>query len=397
MLPVEIWQWILRDAISAPEFLDPDHWVDKLPSWVIQERDDLDYEYYREAEIVRENLRRVCRTWDKYLRQYAHRFVLMSDVVHGKVPVQFLRSALRISFDNHDDGCAICGTKNSLRDRVVNHDRNDGYIYLCRQILEQEQPLNAEILKDNDYLYHVLQGLISPQMFPNLASVFDLGDVIEAESIQTMLSYPSFRHLYMEVQYSTNNILKSSTLTTLILGIQISNQSRISFIRKDIDLPSLVHLDIQYSSYEEPGIYDEPAWLRLLEVVGKGLRTLSLPQERRCRMKMLPKDIWTICPRLEDLRFMGGIPNEPPPEGHPIHAFTVGSNWFTHKNTRKEEWVPDWPGLRTIRMDSSWKFLETWAHRPPTRYDQDLLGSLVLRDKNGESYAEYLSRIEPAS
>ncbi|PVF98528.1 hypothetical protein CPB86DRAFT_705038, partial [Serendipita vermifera] len=98
MLPAEIWQWILRYAISVPEFFDPDYWVDRFPPWVIKRRRKLDFGEYKKAEATLNSLRRVCRRWDQYLRKYAHRFVVMSDVVvHGKVPVQYLRSAMRTS------------------------------------------------------------------------------------------------------------------------------------------------------------------------------------------------------------------------------------------------------------------------------------------------------------
>ncbi|PVG04332.1 hypothetical protein CPB86DRAFT_693815, partial [Serendipita vermifera] len=96
MVPLEIWQLILQCAISAPEFLHPNYWADRFPSWVIKNREILDFKQYLEAEDTRLPLRRVCKTWDEYLRKYVHRFVHMCDVVHGNVPVQYLQYAIRI-------------------------------------------------------------------------------------------------------------------------------------------------------------------------------------------------------------------------------------------------------------------------------------------------------------
>ncbi|PVG04328.1 hypothetical protein CPB86DRAFT_694047, partial [Serendipita vermifera] len=106
MLPVEIWQCILRYAIAAPEFLDPDYWVDRLPPWVIKERRGLNFVKYLEAEATRNSLQNVCRAWDEYLRKYAHQFVRMSNVIHGEVPAQYLKSAVLVSFGHHND--AFC-------------------------------------------------------------------------------------------------------------------------------------------------------------------------------------------------------------------------------------------------------------------------------------------------
>ncbi|PVG04335.1 hypothetical protein CPB86DRAFT_747761, partial [Serendipita vermifera] len=96
MLPPEIWQMILRYAIAAPEFLDPDYWVDRFPPRVIEERDQLDFKSYKKAEIIRNTLQQVCKSWNEYLRQYAHRFVHMHEVVKGHISANCLHSALRI-------------------------------------------------------------------------------------------------------------------------------------------------------------------------------------------------------------------------------------------------------------------------------------------------------------
>ncbi|PVG04349.1 hypothetical protein CPB86DRAFT_693256, partial [Serendipita vermifera] len=98
MLPPELNQIILRYAISVPDFFDPDV-TDRIPSWIVRisYSDWNNLKQYWATERTRNNLRRVCRSWDSYLcRYYSHRFVSFDDVAHGLVSAQCLRSAIRI-------------------------------------------------------------------------------------------------------------------------------------------------------------------------------------------------------------------------------------------------------------------------------------------------------------
>jgi hypothetical protein len=107
-LPPEIWQMILRYSISVPDFLDPDEGLDQFPPRVIAQRGWSDSSSYYEAERTRNVLQRVCRSWNSYLQQYAHRFVRIDDVVHGNVPLRYLQSAIRFSVGAHGHQNELC-------------------------------------------------------------------------------------------------------------------------------------------------------------------------------------------------------------------------------------------------------------------------------------------------
>ncbi|PVG04341.1 hypothetical protein CPB86DRAFT_693116, partial [Serendipita vermifera] len=96
MVPLEIWHIILRYSISVPDLFDT-HITDRIPPWFIYESNWNDTDQYWDAERTRNNLRRVCSSWDIYLRKFAHRFVSMDDVVHQIIPASHLQSAIRIS------------------------------------------------------------------------------------------------------------------------------------------------------------------------------------------------------------------------------------------------------------------------------------------------------------
>ncbi|PVF93998.1 hypothetical protein CPB86DRAFT_714169, partial [Serendipita vermifera] len=97
LLPSELWQMILTHSISVPVFFDADV-VENISPWYI---DDPTVEWNNEkpywtAERNRSSMRRVCRSWNDYLRQYDHRYVRMIDIAHGIVPAHHLKSAVRV-------------------------------------------------------------------------------------------------------------------------------------------------------------------------------------------------------------------------------------------------------------------------------------------------------------
>jgi hypothetical protein len=78
---------ILRYSISSLGFFDPKNTADRFPPWVIERRGRSNESAYYEAERTRNILQRVCRSWGEYLQLYAHRFVRITDVLHGHVPM----------------------------------------------------------------------------------------------------------------------------------------------------------------------------------------------------------------------------------------------------------------------------------------------------------------------
>lgn len=209
-----------------------------------------------------------------------------------------------------------------------------------------------------------------------------------------MDSNPSLRHLYTRCRWSEGRILRFSALATLVVSFQIPHPSFVSFTAQNIDLPALMYLHIQYCAYEEPEEYDEPAWLPFVKIVGKELRILSLPLEISRSTSKMPNEIWQICPKLQDLLFLGQHADESPPEGHPLHTLGISRNLLVaivfsgYSGLR-------WPGLRTIRVpEMNWDISLAQADPPLTRSELAPLGSLILEDSRGEPYTQFLERWE---
>jgi hypothetical protein len=384
MLPTEIWQLIFQNSILLPN-LDPDYLVDRLPPSIISNKTRSDTIVCYKTEARLNTLRRVCRSWDEYLRQYAHRFVRMLDVVHGNVPVHYLQSAIRISFRDHDDVlCAVCQPENFQLDEAISQ-----YIELCQHIIVHKKPFRAQIIDYGHFGHRILHNIVSSGTFPNLIRIHATQVSMPAsEIIQTIESLPTLRHMYAQLMWNQDRILslRSTTLITLMISFHIPNPSFTMFTDETLHLPALRHLHINYSYYDHPGAYGEPAWLALVRVVGKQLRTLVFSREAPCTMNNVPEEIWRICPKLEDLFAFGLITIPAPPAGHPIHTL----NWAMHRDND----VPDWPSLRTIRMDRAWSNWFELDDPPLTTSQVERLKSrFVLQDRWGESYAEYISRL----
>jgi hypothetical protein len=106
-LPVEVWQAILQSAIEVPRFFDPDAYEGILPrTFFHASGSPLNDEcaYWR-AEKTRNRMQIVSKSWDSFLRPFEHRFVRMLDIRHGKVPLQKLEMAIRVSFREYDCEC----------------------------------------------------------------------------------------------------------------------------------------------------------------------------------------------------------------------------------------------------------------------------------------------------
>jgi hypothetical protein len=374
-----------------PDFLDPDGMVDCFPPWVIEDRGWYDYSGYYEAERTRNALRRVCRSWNEHLRRYPHRFVRITDVMHQIVPEKYLKTAKRISFDDHHgESCETCLER-------FEEFANDEIIYddACRLILKRLKPLeNAQILDLRITSCLSVEEYVSVETFPNLLRVHTEDVVLQTETIMGIIeSFSSFRHMYTRLPWYLDGIfsLRSSTLTTLHLGICISSPTM--FTSETLHLPALEHLYIEESYYDGPNGYDEPSWISLVRIIGRELRSLWLPLEPDCTLEEVPGEIWKLCPKLEDLFTFDSPPTIPPPVGHPIH--TLGIPEFLVRHDRPLEGaLPDWPGLRTVRIDSTWHFWTSYSHGSLTSSQMEWLNSrcICLEDSKGESLTNYLAR-----
>ncbi|CAG8768011.1 6349_t:CDS:2, partial [Acaulospora colombiana] len=235
------------------------YWVDRYPHWVIMNFGG-EFESYRKVEENLNSLRRVCRLWDEYLRKYIHRFVRMSDVMHGKVPVHDLQSA----------------PQEALLDEIVANsvDSYLEYLEYCYETLTQQQLPKVEVL--DLYVTEYIDAFISPQIFPNLACITD-HECIHSVSLDITTSFTDLRYLYLRSRFD-NEAYRSATLTTLTLSFILPDPSFASVL-DNVDLPALRNLWVLDSLYEQLDTYDEPPWLLLLTAIGKELQRVRLPED----------------------------------------------------------------------------------------------------------------------
>lgn len=93
-LPIECWQDILREAIFVPVFFDDDpaetYGIQSLAAYT-------DATPYWESERTRNALRRVCSSWNTFLKRFDHRFIHTPDIQHNLVPIDARYKAIRIN------------------------------------------------------------------------------------------------------------------------------------------------------------------------------------------------------------------------------------------------------------------------------------------------------------
>jgi hypothetical protein len=390
MLPQELLQIILRYAISVPVFLDVEA-VDTISPLMIN-YPNIEWnrsKLYWTAERNLNKLRRVCRSWNFYLCQYEHRFVRMFDVAHGVIPAHYLQSAIRISLGGHIKAC--CG-KCKIEPFWPCGEEDlhvyDGYQKLCQRVLHQFRPLKVQIMDfgNSDFYMSELLCSISPSAFLNLVIV-QAAYIAELQTVSELISsLPSLRHCFVKCRWGYNDdvSLKSSTLTTLFFPFRRSTEPFECFMEGKMYLPALRHLYMTIYGYQGVfGVYDT-SWLALLKNVGKELRSLYLPVHGHLGIE-LPEDIWRLCPKLELLHTSMKLGAAPPPD-HPLHTLSIPNICF-QDGCSLPNCIPDWPRIRTIRINGQWARL----------LDRLRLGCLDPRlrveDAFGESYSEHISRV----
>jgi hypothetical protein len=381
-LPSELWQTILQDAISVPVFLDADA-IENISPHVITDP-DLDWndeKSYWASERTRNSLRRVCKPWDSFLRKYEYRFIHMVDVVHNYVPARCLKSALRVSFGKHNTSSCFKCQKSSYKSLL---DFNN-YGQVCWFLIGQVQPLRATMLDCGETRSDPLDIKVS---FPNLVA-FQIPAHDHYEGFEDIInSLPNFRHCFCTKhwRYDKDLQITSSSLTTLSFPFVCPFPNVNWFTNKNCHLPALRHLSFTSfnDSWSDSEDFYESLWA-LLELVGKGLRSLYIPDGRADRN--LLGDIWSLCPKLE-LLYTNFYSKWAPPPGHPFHTISLPayymvdrSGHFGHPN------LPDWPGIRTVRIDLTWKnYLSMYSQAPKS------WNHLRLEDAAGISIEDYTLR-----
>ncbi|KIM23382.1 hypothetical protein M408DRAFT_27944 [Serendipita vermifera MAFF 305830] len=415
-LSVELWQWILRYAISIPEFLDPVTfdgvflgalYVDRLAT-------RSDETAYWITERHRRSFQLVCKSWAAYMQMYEHRFVRMVDIWHEKISPASLKHAVRVSFGRYDCECreycapALAEMKYSPTGVLPHRSYKDKFFgNVCSRILGSVGPLRkleigdvmrepfdiADILTHSQNfkqikallgIYHTTLYMSRNQnpsllleILPKLRYHYgcNLRNISEIERDASSHYAPPGKELIRPTMRVFQNMVYLS------LGFLSYGENDSSYT---LDFPFLRHLQIQYNS---AGVNLN----RLMQEI-----TLPILQNSRGNIQSLyiakwffipppPVDIWDLCPKLQ--RFgCSRLLTLPPPSSHPVHTFI---STYTLDESKEMD-VCLWPNLRTIIADRNWTdrhpeqpVSDQWRQKAAER-------GIRIEDRNGLTWEEHL-------
>lgn len=269
--PAEIWMKIISNAIEVPLFFETNpletHGVNSLHAY----NDELPY---WQSEKTRNSLRRVCKTWNTFLKEFDHRFVRLTDVFHGRVPVKAIPIAIRL--DTSFDRKCFCHS----------HCRNwSGDIYTMEIKHQMEALLKNTALttKDSDiWRLKILHGgLVNvPAIFaliqecaPNLGSILEWTlpiYYVTSGRLPSRLSTLTTTLHVSESLPSYNSTISLSNLTTCHLKLL-----KLELPYAQWELPALRYLSIQVHSIKTAA---NALWAleKILELLGRNLLTLII-------------------------------------------------------------------------------------------------------------------------
>ncbi|CAG8672577.1 4282_t:CDS:1, partial [Acaulospora colombiana] len=240
-VPAEIWQTILRYAISVPVFLDP--YQGETHSFRMRGVSVAEWSneaaYWR-TERVLNTLQDVCHLWRHYLQQYEHRFVRIADVAHGIVPLVHLGTAARVSTGRHEYlTCRECCSKDYLPGNEFG--QNTPFELLCWAILRRIESFQATILDLQMYCsyrselpLHAFHNLVTFQAMESRYRTSYPPDVIN--------SLPNLRYWYANGHVDGDS--DQPVLSTTLRAIRLRFPSSELAIPTSWNLPALRHLDI---------------------------------------------------------------------------------------------------------------------------------------------------------
>jgi hypothetical protein len=364
--PVEVWEKILKYSISVPLFFESDpaasYGVECLPRYY-------DEVGYWRSERIRNRLKRVCRSWESFLRFYDHRYVCLTDILHQRIPVTVVPLAVRLNIET-DYECSCWGHC----ERQVN--RSEGMISVLKEAAtvgwdesKGQYPMWRTEILDGQLPDEQADFELLIRKVPKLRAAVHC----EASTFARLRDYPktlqflSIPGSWLLYPLTPTPGLILPHLTTLNLPLD-SMEAPCT----DWSLPSLRHLSIRY--------HGPPNWRDILDLsrrLGTNLLTFYL----YVRTIMLqetepPKELWdTIqCVERIEMPFWGSVS---PPTSHPARYARISMDTLGEAMESREDkvvnivpWLPKWwlpssnsvgeersrtfHGIMTVQMDMSW-------------------------------------------
>lgn len=373
-LSVELWQCILRYAISVPDFLDPKAFDGVMSDALLADElaNRSNEAAYWLIERHRRSLEQVCKSWYAYLGPFQHRFVRMLDIWHGKIPPASLKHAVRVSFSRYGCECLEhCHPELDQQKRLKSSDsrmlfmlssKDAIYNDVYSQTLNAAGPFNTlEIVDTKEETFGIDYIIKRHQNFQQVKIILGLDGRDRALSPFLLTVLPNLRHFYgrhlwlarFEVaQYVSvihqspfdfRKCLARNMVTLLLTMFYLPGQDFSSYT---LEFPSLRHLRVRCLFGGDSEIFTQVV-IPLLKSSDYNVRSLyfgSVTGENS-----MPPGIWELCPRLERL---GTETRQicPPPLYHPIHTF-VCPNYvkFTEKMG-----VFLWPNIQKVVIEYFW-------------------------------------------
>ncbi|PVG00652.1 hypothetical protein CPB86DRAFT_871728 [Serendipita vermifera] len=398
--PVELWNKILKYAISVPLFFDPNPaetcGIDNFRNYYQE------YTYW-ESERIRHSLRTVCKPWNSFLRRFNHRYVRLVDILHERIPNSALALAIRLNLEPDP----LCTCSKFCRDHVKIVGQSVVFNSVGDKLVECFKKAVTSI--DNTYgitrtwNLEILDGQLTREgdefLFlkgkaPLLAAIVrkagcnlsTLGSL--SESLLTLTT----DGVWGLSELTTTDVLRLSNLTTLSLCLVSMN-----FPIQELALPSLKHLSIEYGDdleSQDP----ETSLMKILEILGQNLETMYF--HAGCRFRPVPEELWSLCPRLIRIQ----IPyqwTEMPPNAHPLRIFRIMMDEWDATSTPQGilSFLPTpsnlalnnaLPSSFLVRLNQPWSKILFRSYNPTLRatfviYDYYSSYGIVLEDYQGIS------------
>jgi hypothetical protein len=357
---------ILASAIEVPLFFE----TDPIQTYGPNSLRAYHYELpYWQSERTRNSLRRVCRAWNTFLKEFDHRFVRLFDVFHGRVSVKAIPMAIRL--DTSIDHKCYCHSH--CRERLTNpspgiKDKMEGLLRHAALTTKDSDIWRLKILYSSVIHVPELFTLIQNRA-PNLASI--LGWTLP-------IYYATMGHLPSRLFTLTTTLQAIPSLPAYKSTISLSNLttwhlhlSQLELPYAQWELPALRYLNIDVESII-PVANPFRALENILELVGRNLLTLFIVHPRISAD--IPDRVWALVPKLEQAQ-LPCFWTSGPPQSHPLQIIRLSPlTLYEHENG--QVFFDDPRNTANIFLPlmrgSSWTFMRKFQVMSPLKWNDVL-------------------------
>lgn len=360
---IETWQTILRYVISVPVFFE----TSPIDSCGLE--DYLRYynveSPYWQAERQRNALRRVCSSWDTYLKGFNNRYVQLYDVVQGNVPVSAITRAIRLQSRPYR------GTYSAEK-------------LLLEWTIEQEKgEWSTEILEVPDISLRKI--ILESGKVGNLKSIV----YTELCGLQELSQFP-LQHC--DIYDLPVEQLPSSLHLSHLSSISVVVDAILPFIGHQF--PILKYLSIFPAA--RGANFKPNDLLKLLRSIGRNL--LIFFDKLSPSENIIPDETWALCPRIE--RFQTGLKwptrfTVPLPLS--LHRLHISADTIDVHDNAPQAYFPAsdiyTAGIRIIVLPGSWGYLLSTFEGTIDLVLDAMVHGLIVEDICIEAFKASLPRL----